>query len=217
MSIDPDAVRRGLDRVRDRIAGAGGDPEAVTIVAVTKGFGPEAVTAAVAAGAEHLGENYAQELVAKAERAGEGVQWHFIGGLQRNKVRGLAPLVDLWETVDRAPLGAEIARRAPGAAVLVQVNISEEATKGGCRPEAAPDLVAELRELGLEVRGVMGIAAPGDQERARRQFGALADLSTALDLAERSMGMSEDLEVAVAQGATIVRVGTALFGSRPPR
>jgi pyridoxal phosphate enzyme (YggS family) len=215
--VDAETVGQGLERVRDRIAAAGGDPTAVTVVAVTKGFGPEAVEAAVAAGAVHLGENYAQELIANAPVAGPEVRWHFIGGLQRNKVRALADHVHLWETVDREALGIEIARRAPGAAVLVQVNISDEATKGGCPPAGAHDLVAALEDVGLEVRGLMGIAAPGDLDRAGRQFGVLADLATALDLPERSMGMTDDLEVAVARGATIVRVGTALFGSRPPR
>lgn len=218
--MDAATVRQGLDRVRDRIATAGGDPARVTVVAVTKGFGPEAPTAALAAGVVHLGENYAQELVAKAA-ALEGVAatpvWHFIGGLQRNKVRMLAPLVSLWETVDREAVAAELAKRAPGAAVLVQVNVSGEAAKHGCPPEETPTLVARLADLGLDVRGLMGVAAAGDLEVARRQFGRLAELASASDLPELSMGMSDDLEAAVAEGATIVRVGTALFGPRPPR
>ena len=218
--MDAATVRSGLDRVRDRIAAAGGDPSRVTVVAVTKGFGPEAPAAALAAGAVHLGENYAQELVAKAAALDEGGPspvWHFIGGLQRNKVRSLAPLVSLWETVDRQSVGSEVAKRAPGAAVLVQVNVSGEAAKNGCPPEEAPTLVAHLVDLGLDVRGLMGVAAAGDLEVARRQFGRLAALASGLDLPELSMGMSADLEAAVAEGATIVRVGTALFGPRPPR
>ena len=219
MSHDPATVASSLADVRERIRAAGGDPERVTVVAVTKGFGVEAVDAARAAGAVHLGENYAQELVAKAEAMGPGPDpvWHFVGGLQRNKVRLLAPLVDLWESIDRVPLGAEVAKRAPGARVLVQVNISDEATKGGCRPEDAPTVVRELTALGLDVQGLMGVAAAGNRQRAREQFGRLAALADRLDLPERSMGMSADLEEAVAEGATIVRVGTALFGPRPPR
>lgn len=221
MSPTPEGVAAGLDRVRQRIADAGGDPDRIRIVAVTKGFGPEAPRAALAAGAVLLGENYAQELVAKdealAEDPGPRPVWHFIGRLQRNKVRALAGRVALWESVDRAALGAEIARRAPAAAVLVQVDVSGEEAKGGCPPVATADLVAELRGAGLDVQGLMGVAAAGDLDRARRQFDRLAQLATDLDLPERSMGMSQDLEAAVAAGATIVRVGTALFGARPPR
>ena len=219
MSFDATSVAGAMIGVRERIAGAGGDPDRVQVVAVTKGFGPQAPLAALAAGIVHLGENYAQELVAKAAVVGEDPApvWHFIGGLQSNKVRLLAPHVDLWETIDRASLGAEVAKRAPGAAVLAQVNISGEAAKSGCAPGETADLVAGLRDRGLDVRGLMGVAAAGDLELARAQFGRLAVLASALDLPELSMGMSADLEAAVAEGATIVRVGTALFGARPPR
>ncbi|MET0736695.1 MAG: YggS family pyridoxal phosphate-dependent enzyme [Acidimicrobiales bacterium] len=219
MTIGAEQVRAGLGEVRERIVAAGGHPERITVVAVTKGFGVEAVEAAREAGATHVGENYAQELLAKAEAMAPGPAplWHFIGGLQTNKVRQVAHLVDLWETVDRPSLGAEVAKRAPGARVLAQVNISGEATKSGCQPENTATLVSELRDLGLDVRGLMGVAAPGDDGRARAQFGRLAELAAALELAELSMGMSADLEAAVAEGSTIVRVGTALFGPRPPR
>ncbi len=219
MSFDRGSVAAGMATVHERIRAAGGDPDLITVVAVTKGFGVEAPRAALDAGIVHLGENYAQELVAKAATLGQepAPVWHFIGGLQRNKVRLLAPHVTLWETIDRAALGAEVARRVPGAAVLAQVNISGEETKGGCRPESTAALVTELTDLGLDVQGLMGVAAQGGLEAARAQFGRLADLASALDLAELSMGMSADLEAAVAEGATIVRVGTALFGARPPR
>ena len=219
MTIGAEHVRAGLGAVRERIVAAGGHPERITVVAVTKGFGVEAVEAAREAGATHVGENYAQELLAKAEAMAPGPAplWHFIGGLQTNKVRRVAHLVDLWESVDRPSLGAEVAKRAPGARVLAQVNISGEATKSGCQPENTATLVSELRDLGLDVRGLMGVAAPGDDGRARAQFGRLAEQAAALELADLSMGMSADLEAAVAEGATIVRVGTALFGPRPPR
>jgi pyridoxal phosphate enzyme (YggS family) len=219
VTIAASTVAGGLDRVRDRILSAGGDPAGITVVAVTKGFGVDAVEAALAAGATHVGENYAQELVAKAEAlpATATPTWHFIGGLQRNKVRALVPHVALWETVDRASLGAEVAKRAPGAKVLVQVNISGEEAKGGCAPEATADLVAELGGLDLEVTGLMGVAEAADEAVVRSQFARLATLRDDLGLAELSMGMSADLEWAVAEGATIVRVGRALFGARPPR
>ena len=160
-----------------------------------------------------LGESYAQETVVKAADGPPGARWHFVGRLQRNKVRQVAPYVSLWHSVDRAALGAEIAKRAPGAAVLAQVNTSGEDTKGGCPPEEAGALVDELRRSGLEVRGLMTIAQRGP-EGAAACFGLLRDLADDLGLPERSMGMSEDLEEAVAAGATMVRIGTALFGPR---
>lgn len=213
-------VSRKLADVRQRIADAGGDPAGVRIVAVTKGFGPEAVEAAFSAGLEDVGENYAQELEAKAaalspEPAGR-VRWHFLGPVQRNKVKKLAPLVHLWQGVDREQAGREIAARGgPGAPVLVQLNVSGEAAKSGCRPEDAPALVDRLGELGLDVRGLMAIGPTGPPELARPGFRRLAELTDKLGLAERSMGMTGDLEVAVQEGTTMIRVGRGLFGERP--
>ena len=207
-----------VEQVRNRIADAGGDPEAVTLLAVTKGFGPEVALGAAGAGLVDLGENYAQELVAKAPvlaDAGREVRWHAIGRLQRNKVRQLAPIVHLWQTVDRLELGAEIARRAPGARVLVQVNVSDEPQKGGCDPAATGELVLTLRGLGLDVAGLMTVGRTGAPADARAGFALLRRLADDLDLPVRSMGMSGDLEAAVAEGSTLVRVGAALFGPRP--
>ncbi len=154
-------------------------------------------------------------MVKAAAPAAADVRWHWVGRLQRNKVRQVAGHVALWHSVDRAELGAEIARRAPGAAVLAQVNTSDEATKGGCRPGDAAALVADLRAEGLDVRGLMTVAAVG-HDGAAASFRRLRTLADDLALPERSMGMSDDLEEAVAEGATLVRVGTALFGPRAP-
>jgi len=211
--IDPAAVVERLEQVRGRIAAAGGDPEAITLVATTKGFGPDAVRAALAAGVDRIGENRAQELRAKAAEV-DGAEWHFLGRIQRNKVRGLAPLIVLWQSVDRAEVGEEIARRAPGASVLVQVNVSGEPQKGGCAPADTSGLVDRLRTLGLDVQGLMAIGPTGPPETAREPFRALAALARTLDLDQLSMGMTEDLEVAVQEGATMIRVGRALFGPR---
>lgn len=217
---DPVAVAARVAVVRERIAAAGGDPGAITLVAVTKGFGRDVVDAAVAAGLTDLGESYAQELVAKLDAAPVAaphgdVRWHWVGRLQRNKVRAVAGVVDLWHSVDRAELGAEIAKRAPGAAVLAQVNTSGEEQKGGCAPGDVPALVADLRAEGLVVRGLMTVAAAGGPDVARPCFRRLRTLADDLGLAERSMGMSDDLETAVSEGATVVRIGSALFGARP--
>lgn len=215
----PDEVARRLAAVRGRIESAGGDPERITIIGVTKGFDASAVRAATTAGLVDLGESYAQEAVSKIadlEPSEPAPRWHWVGRMQRNKVRQVAEHVALWHSVDRTSLAVEIARRAPGAAVLVQVNTSGEVTKAGCAPEATADLVAAARAEGLDVRGLMTIAAPG-AEAATEGFGLLARLADDLGLPERSMGMSGDLEQAVAAGTTMVRVGTALFGDRGPR
>ena len=222
--IDPAVVAARAATVRDRIASAGGGSD-VQLLAVTKGFGVDAVAAAWSAGLVEVGENYAQELLDKVVELGAGpidghrveVAWHFIGRLQRNKVRHLAAVVALWQTVDRAELAAEIAKRAPGAAVLVQLNLSGEAQKAGCPPTEAPTLVARAVELGLDVRGLMGVAPAGPPEQARPGFRQLVELADRLDLPVRSIGMSADLEVAVQEGSTMVRVGRDLFGERPPR
>jgi uncharacterized pyridoxal phosphate-containing UPF0001 family protein len=199
----------------------------VTLVAVTKGFGPDAVRAAQAAGLHEVGENYAQELVAKAAALGDAAapgapteptpRWHFLGRLQRNKVRALASLVAVWESVDRPELVDELARRAPGATVYVQANLSGEPQKGGAALADVPALVARGRDQGLHVAGLMGVGPSGPPEASRPSFRALVALADELDLPERSIGMSGDLLVAVEEGATTVRLGTALFGPRPPR
>ena len=214
--IEAADVAERLSVLRERIASTGVAADAVTILAVTKGHGIDAVDAAVAVGLDRIGENYAQELVAKqAQRPDAPVRWHMIGNVQSNKVRSLAPIVDLWETVDRPSLVKELARRAPGAAVLVQVNVSGEASKSGVDPDGAAALVDRARTAGLDVRGLMTVAAAAPAEVVAPQFARLRALADRLDLVECSMGMSGDLELAVAEGATIVRIGTALFGPRP--
>ncbi|HEX3332915.1 MAG TPA: alanine racemase [Acidimicrobiales bacterium] len=187
------------------------------VVAVTKGFGSDAVQAAVEAGLHDIGENYAAELESKAPAVVSAVPvvWHFLGAVQRNKVARLAPIVGLWESVARAEEGARIARFAPGAKVLVEVDTTGLPGRNGCAPSDAGPLVADLRAVGLDVRGLMTVAAPG--EAARTAFEAVARLADDLGLEERSMGMSDDLEAAVAAGTTMVRIGRALFGERPPR
>ena len=203
-----------LAEVHRRIASAGRAPEEIRLVAVTKGFGADAVMAARAVGLVDCGENYAQSMLEKVPVVPAGTRWHFLGPVQRNKVKALAPHVALWQGIDREAAGAEVARRAPGAAVLVQVNLTGDPQRPGCSWAEAPSLVERLHDLGLDVRGLMGVAAPAPDE-ARLQFRRLAALADRLGLGERSMGMSGDLEVAIQEGATTVRIGTALFGARP--
>jgi uncharacterized pyridoxal phosphate-containing UPF0001 family protein len=203
--------------VRERIERAGGDPERVVVLAVTKGFGPEAVRAALDAGLDEVGENYAQELIAKHAAAGaDRARWHFLGAIQTNKVRALGPLVDCWQSVSRAVEGERIAQVAPGARVLVQVAFSGEGGRPGCEPAGVPVLAGVLSGLGLSVDGLMAVA-PRPHEEARAAFRVVRTLADDLGLPVRSIGMTEDLELAVAEGSTMVRVGRALFGDRPPR
>ena len=209
-------------RVRDRIADAGGDPERVRLVAVTKGQPVDALEAVLAAGVTDLGESYPHELATKADElqergAAPTPRWHCIGRLQSNKVKVIAPVVHLWQSVDRLSLAAEVARRAPGADVLVQVNVSGADQQGGCAPERVASVVEGCADLGLSVRGLMAIGAHGAPEAARPGFRRVRELADRLELAERSMGMSGDLEVAVEEGATIVRVGSDLFRAVRPR
>ncbi|MEM9607045.1 MAG: YggS family pyridoxal phosphate-dependent enzyme [Actinomycetota bacterium] len=209
-------VAERLAGVEDRIRTAGGDPERITVLGVTKGHGVEAIDAAAAVGLDDVGENYAQELAAKhSERATLDLRWHMIGNVQTNKVKLLAPIVHLWQTVDRPSLVAELGKRVPGARVLVQVNVSAELQKSGVAIDDAPALVERAREAGLDVRGLMAIAEAGPDEVVGPQLATLRRLVDGLDLEECSMGMSGDLELAVREGATIVRVGSALFGPRP--
>lgn len=216
----PDELAARVDEVWNRVVDAGGDPAAITLLAVTKGFPAAVAVDASAAGLVDLGENYAQELVAKAPEvaaAGHPVRWHAIGRLQTNKVRALAPLVALWQSIDRPGLAAEVAKRAPGARVLIQVNVSDEPDKGGCAPADTADLVARSVDLGLDVAGLMAVGRTGAPDAARPGFATLRTLADRLDLPVRSMGMSADLAVAVQEGSTLLRVGSALFGPRGPR
>ncbi len=216
-----------LAEVRRRVESAGGDP-GIRVVAVTKGFGPEAVQAARRAGLEDLGENYASELLAKAgplvdrsaapgtEDTGGTLRWHFLGRIQRNKVGRLAPVVSCWQSVARVVEGEAIARRRPRAAVLVEVDVTGAQGHNGCAPAEAPGLVTALAALDLDVRGLMTVAPP-DRSEARQAFRVVRELADRLGLPERSMGMSGDLEEAVKEGSTMLRIGRALFGDRPIR
>jgi len=211
-------------RILERQARAGWT-HPVTIVAVTKTHGPDAVEAAVAAGLTAIGENRVQEALAKQDLlSGVAVDWHLIGTLQRNKARLAAGRFALIHSVDRADLAGEVARRVPTGGVqpvLVQVNCSGEEQKGGVEPEALPALLDALKEhTTLAVRGLMTMAEfsedPAVQRSAFRLLRNLRDQAAPRGhhLPELSMGMSGDYLVAVDEGATMVRLGTLLFGER---
>ena len=219
--VEPEVIRSRATEIRERLRAAGDTEGRVALIAVTKGFPVPLIGRALAAGLVDLGENYAQELVAKAADpgsvgpGGERPRWHFIGGLQSNKVKLLAGVVHLWQTVDRLALAEAIARRDPGARILVQVNTTEEAQKSGCQPAEATGLVGRARELGLDVLGLMTIGPTEATADPRPGFARLRELGAACETRELSMGMSADFEAAVAEGSTMVRIGSALFGERP--
>jgi pyridoxal phosphate enzyme (YggS family) len=213
-------VAAHLEEIRDRIANAaraaGREPGEIQLVAVSKEVDAAAVADALAAGQHDFGENRAQELLTKVEAlTAQRIEpaWHFIGRLQRNKVKAISPQVTLWHSVDRPQIGSEIARHAPGARVLVQVNVSGEEQKGGCEPHEVPELVETLVDLGLAVEGLMTVPPlAGDP---RPHFAALRDLAARQALPVLSMGMSGDFEAAIGEGSTLVRIGRAVFGPRP--
>jgi pyridoxal phosphate enzyme (YggS family) len=224
----PDLPGR-LTRVRETVArhqAVAGWTHPVKIIAVTKGHGPEAVRAAHAVGLEDVGENRVQEALGKQEQLQDvPLVWHLIGTLQRNKVRHAVGRFALVHSVDREDLATELGRRAAVGTtqrVLVQVNCSDEPQKGGVEPDALPSLLDAMRGLErLEVVGLMTMSAlTEDVEEQRRAFRRLRELRDAAErqghrLPELSMGMSGDFPVAVEEGATMIRLGTILFGERP--
>jgi len=226
--MSPIAAR--LQAVKRRISEAlQGDTRPVAIVAVSKSQAAEAVREAFAAGQRAFGENYLQEALAKQAALSDlPIEWHFIGAMQGNKAKAVAERFDWAHGVDRVKIAEALARGRPaGRAALnvcLQVNISNEASKGGVPPgevAALADAVAPL--AGLSLRGLMGVASPGgDVSRQRREFAVLREALRDLrarghELDTLSMGMTHDLEAAVAEGATMVRVGTAIFGERPAK
>lgn len=224
--ISASEVPGRLAAVRERIARAceraGRAPSSVRLVAVSKVHGPRMIRAAYDAGQRDFGENYVQEMAAKARSLGDlpGLRWRFIGHLQRNKAKHVVEVARAVETVDRVRLAEELDRRARARGlrleVLLQVNVGGEAQKSGCAPDEVDALVASVRGLeSLDLRGLMTVPPhTDDPEGARPYFRSLRALAERHALPELSMGMTHDLEVAVEEGATIVRVGTAIFGER---
>lgn len=202
---------------------------AARLLAVSKTRGAEAVAALAAQGQRAFGENYVQEALPKiAALRGQGLEWHLIGHLQSNKAREAAQAFDWVQTVDRPKLVEALARHRPPEAgplnVLVQVNIDDESSKSGCRPQDVPALAQAIAaQPALRLRGLMAIPAPDpDMARRRAAFRAMSSLFDALaarhpGVDTLSMGMSEDYLDAIAEGATMVRIGSALFGPRPPK
>jgi pyridoxal phosphate enzyme (YggS family) len=216
-------IRAVRARVADAARAVGRDPAAVTLVAVGKAQPEERIRAALDAGQRVFGENYVQEAKARwaeARAAWPGLELHMVGPIQSNKVKDVVALFDVVETLDRPKLAQALARemtrqqRRP--ACFVQVNTGEEVQKAGVWPARADAFIAACRDdLGLPVVGLMAI--PPEDEEPSLHFALLAKIAARNDLALLSMGMSADFEIAVQFGATHVRVGSALFGARPPK
>jgi pyridoxal phosphate enzyme (YggS family) len=215
-------VANRVAELRDRISRAGGI--GVGIVAVTKTFGIDAWSDAKFAGCEAIGENYAQELIAKSQQVdrAERLPVHFIGQLQTNKIKSLFDIVDVWQSVDRASVVTELVKRqmartsAGRCEILVQVNTTSEIDKGGCDPTEVETLVHQARQGGLDVTGLMTVGPTDmDSGKTRAAFRLLKQMALDLGVEQLSMGMTADVEIAVEEGSTLVRVGTALFGERP--
>ncbi len=223
-------VAENVKNIRERIAAAcvrvGRQPEGITLIAVAKTFPSDKIRDAVRAGVADIGENYVQELQQKQrELDGEQIRWHFIGHLQSNKVKNVVGAVQCIHSVDSLSLGREIskhaARRGSAIDILVEVNTSREASKFGVSPEEAPDIVRKLIRLtNINITGFMTIGPLlPDPEQSRPAFRILRELKESLDrdgirLPHLSMGMTNDFEIAIEEGSTMVRIGTALFGRR---
>lgn len=224
-------IRENLERVRERIEAAckrcGRDPSQVKVVAVSKTVDVERIREAIAWGQKCFGENYVQEALPKIQALGPGIEWHFIGHLQTNKVKHAIRGFHMIQTLDRISLAKELERRCEGREpmpVLVQVNIGKEPSKFGLAKEQLGQFLEELAGIkGIVVKGLMTIPPLcQDPEDSRPYFSALRELrdqmapfvSAPHSLSELSMGMTSDMEVAIEEGATMVRVGTAIFGPR---
>ena len=188
----------------------------VTIVAVTKGFDRSAIECAARIGLGDIGENYAQELQEKSPLP-EGMRGHFIGRIQRNKVRKVASSVSLWQSVARPEILIEIAKRSERPQALIQVVAADDSTKDGVGPSEIENMLEVAQLHGVEITGLMTIGVLGDAERTRESFAQTARLADEFGLAERSMGMSGDYRDALAAGSTMLRLGSLLFGQRPTR
>lgn len=217
MELSAPAIRERISAVSEQIAAATSRP--VDLVVVTKTHPQEVVLAVAEAGARFVGENYAQEVRDKASALeavrASGVSVQFIGQLQTNKVRMIAGLVDCVASVDRASLIDEIAKRMPSTRIHLQVNATGETSKGGCLPDALPELITRARDQGLYVDGLMAVGPTSAREdETRAAFRCVDELASEHDLPIRNYGMSGDLNIAIEQGSTMVRVGSAILGNR---
>ena len=227
------SIAENLSRLKERMAEAairsGRTPGSVKLVGVTKTVDLDRIKEAVSAGLQILGENYVQEARDKIRELKDRVSWHFVGRLQTNKAKYAVKLFDVIQTVDSFKLAQELNRRAQPLGrtipIIIQVNLASEVSKGGVEPSECLSLIRHVSVLeNLQIRGLMTMPPFFDQpERARPYFAQLREMSqkiaeaqvAGVEMNELSMGMSGDFEAAIEEGATLIRVGTAIFGERP--
>ena len=208
-------VAANLAVLRERVAAASPWPDRVRVVAVSKTFDVTYVEVAISLGLDSLGENYVDELCEKRRATSSTARWHYLGALQSNKIARVLACADVLGSVSREKEVRAIARLRPGAVIDVQVDFTGAAQRNGAPRDEVGTLVTLARELGLVVRGLMTVASP-DPRAGEAAFRATSALADQLELPERSMGMSDDLEAACRAGSTEIRVGRALFGPRVP-
>ena len=188
----------------------------VTLIGVTKGFTHEEVNIASELGIKNFGENYAQELLTKNPLVDPEISWHYIGQLQSNKIRKISHLVDVWHSVTSLKLAREIHKRNDQAQILLQLSLMGPSNSKGFEVEQLPQLISELRDMNIDISGLMTMGVPGDMVATRVVFKELRKLADTFELPECSMGMSDDFEIALESGASMIRVGSAIFGNRRP-
>ena len=207
-------IKERLEEINEIIDAKAQNP--VTLIGVTKGFTHEEVIIASELGIKNFGENYAQELLTKNPLVDPEISWHYIGQLQSNKIRKISHLVDVWHSVTSLKLAREIHKRNDQAQILLQVSLMGPSNSKGFEVEQLPQLISELRDMNIDISGLMTMGVPGDMVATRVVFKELRKLADTFELPECSMGMSDDFEIALESGASMIRVGSAIFGNRRP-
>ena len=207
-------IKERLEEINEIIDAKAQNP--VTLIGVTKGFTHEEVNIASELGIKNFGENYAQELLTKNPLVDPEINWHYIGQLQSNKIRKISHLVDVWHSVTSLKLAREIHKRNDQAQILLQVSLMGPSNSKGFEVEQLPQLISELRDMNIDISGLMTMGVPGDMVATRVVFKELRKLADTFELPECSMGMSDDFEIALESGASMIRVGSAIFGNRRP-
>ena len=209
---DYEKIQDQLEEINEIVAAKAQNQ--VNLIAVTKGFTHEEVNVATELGIKNFGENYAQELLAKNPLVDAEIKWHFIGQLQSNKIKKVSHLVDVWHSVTSLKLAREIHNRNDQAKILLQVSVSGPSNSKGFEVEELPDLISQLRDENIDVSGLMTMGVPGDMVATRFVFKRLRQLADTFELSECSMGMSDDFEIALECGSSMIRIGSAIFGNR---
>ena len=214
MEIYIEQMKERLEEINKIIDAKAQNP--VTLIGVTKGFSHEEVNIASELGIKSFGENYAQELLTKDLLVEAEISWHYIGQLQSNKIRKVSHLVEYWHSVTSLKLAREIHKRNDQAKILLQVSLMGPSNSKGFEVGQLPHLIAELRDENIDISGLMTMGVPGDLKSTRVVFEKLRKLADTFELPECSMGMSDDFEIALESGSSMIRVGSAIFGNRRP-